>query len=347
MTDTAFPRVRGLDVVRFVLPAALALAAVVALARFGEVSQMLRVVRRASPWWFAAACMAQLMHYWCQSWLFRVCYDFTGWRTRALSMFGAVLGFTALNRLLPSAGAAGTSYVVTKTTEDGVPPSSGVMAVGLTYILDYATFLSFIAAALLYLLVHHQLKRSEVLAFVALLVMMGAMTGAMALAVRAQALLQRFGRWVAEVWSMLSRGRSLRIEPLLAIAARLEEDWQRVSSVKANVWKSFPPSYLMHALDVLTVYLLFPAFGVHAHVGVVTAGCAVAWLLSLASMVPSGLGVFEVSLPLIFKSYGLPFETAVVVTVAYRLISFWLPIPAGLAAIAWHARHLKVRSAAV
>jgi uncharacterized protein (TIRG00374 family) len=56
---------------------------------------------------------------------------------------------------------------------------------------------------------------------------------------------------------------------------------------------------------------------------------AVAGLLALIPITPGGLGIVEAGLSALLILAGVPGGDAVVATLAYRIISYWLPILAG------------------
>jgi uncharacterized protein (TIRG00374 family) len=55
----------------------------------------------------------------------------------------------------------------------------------------------------------------------------------------------------------------------------------------------------------------------------------VANIASAVRITPGGLGVIEVTLVAITVGYGAPRATAVVAVLSYRLVNYWLPLPAG------------------
>lgn len=322
-----------LDVKGFLIPGIAAVAAVVVMARVSELRDSGRLLRQADPLWLIAACAAQLGHYASQAWLFAVCYSLAGHPVSTPKMLRPIFAFTAINRLFPSAGASGSSYVVASTARAGIPAASGVMAVAMSYAFDYVTFLSFIAGTLMYLFVHHQLHRTEAGAFIVLVFLVTGTLAVMWAVVRARHLVERPLVYLIGRWNAVRGSHYDALALASGWADKIVRSWRTVASRRATAWRTLPPAYLMHALDIATVYCIFRAFGLHAHVGVVTIGYSMAWLLSLASMVPSGLGVFEVSMAVIYRGYGIPMSAAVLVTGMYRLVSFWLPIPLGLAAL--------------
>jgi uncharacterized protein (TIRG00374 family) len=50
-------------------------------------------------------------------------------------------------------------------------------------------------------------------------------------------------------------------------------------------------------------------------------------------VLPGGIGAVEVTLPAVFAAGGASYAAAVLVVVTWRLLSFWLPTAAGIAAL--------------
>jgi uncharacterized protein (TIRG00374 family) len=57
---------------------------------------------------------------------------------------------------------------------------------------------------------------------------------------------------------------------------------------------------------------------------------AVANVVGTFSPTPGGLGAVEGVMIALLVGFGMPSAAAVAVVLVYRLINFWLPIPAGL-----------------
>ena len=79
---------------------------------------------------------------------------------------------------------------------------------------------------------------------------------------------------------------------------------------------------------------------------VLLAFCAAQFLGTLP-LTPGGLGFVEAGLTGTLALAGVPAGAAVVATLAYRLVSFWLPIPAGGAAAILHRRYYGAEEAAL
>lgn len=98
--------------------------------------------------------------------------------------------------------------------------------------------------------------------------------------------------------------------------------------------------------DMLTLAFLFLAAGHGVNIGVLVAGYGVPQLLGKLTVVLGGIGVVEATMIGLYSTLGVPRPIAVVVVLAYRLVSFWLPTLVGIA-LATYFEHSTVSSGEV
>jgi uncharacterized protein (TIRG00374 family) len=84
--------------------------------------------------------------------------------------------------------------------------------------------------------------------------------------------------------------------------------------------------------DFAALLACLRAVGADPNPSLVLLAFAAASLLGMISITPGGLGLVEAGLTGTLVLAGVAGGAAVVATLAYRLVSFWLPIPAGAAA---------------
>jgi uncharacterized protein (TIRG00374 family) len=85
--------------------------------------------------------------------------------------------------------------------------------------------------------------------------------------------------------------------------------------------------------DYAALVAALAALGAHARAADVLMAYAVAQALALIPITPGGLGFVESGLTTLLVLVGVTADQAVVATLLYRLIAFWMPIPLG--ALAW------------
>ena len=108
---------------------------------------------------------------------------------------------------------------------------------------------------------------------------------------------------------------------------RLSEAWDRFI---AGRWRLPVLGDLMSAVfDFMTLYILFFAAGYSMSPGPAIAGYGLPVLAGKLSIFPGGIGIIEGGMVGLYLSLGVPADTAVIVVLGYRLLSFWIPVLLG------------------
>ncbi len=81
--------------------------------------------------------------------------------------------------------------------------------------------------------------------------------------------------------------------------------------------------------DYLALVCCLAAVGARPHASLVLLAYVAGALLALIPITPGGLGFVEAGLTGMLVAAGVSSQDALVSTLAYRLVSFWLPLPAG------------------
>ena len=100
-------------------------------------------------------------------------------------------------------------------------------------------------------------------------------------------------------------------------------------------------SFAGKALLMLILLSIFLAFQVPFTAGTIIGGFAISYLFLIVSPTPSGVGIVEGIMPLALSSLRVPWSEAVIITLAYRGITFWLPLGVGAMAFRMLERENK------
>jgi uncharacterized protein (TIRG00374 family) len=95
-------------------------------------------------------------------------------------------------------------------------------------------------------------------------------------------------------------------------------------------WLALATAVGRPGLDYLALLAALYAVGVDPRPGLVVLAYAAQAVLAMIPITPGGLGFVEAGLTGTLTLAGVPAPAAVLSTLAYRLVSFWLPLPAGL-----------------
>jgi hypothetical protein len=119
-------------------------------------------------------------------------------------------------------------------------------------------------------------------------------------------------------------------EPLTGLPDRLVFERNRIRDVLGRKWKA---ALLLSsgriAFDYFTLLAAIRATGARPQPALVLLAYSVAGLLALIPLTPGGLGIVEAGLSGLLILAGVDAGNAVVATLGYRVISYWLPIVVG------------------
>jgi len=134
-------------------------------------------------------------------------------------------------------------------------------------------------------------------------------------------------------------------EPLTDLPDRLiaERDLIR-SMLGRRWWQALPFAAGNWLLDYSALLAALAAVGVRPRASLVLVAYVVAALLGMIPITPGGLGFVEVGLAATLTLAGVAASDATLATLAYRLVSFWMPIPAGGVAYVLYRRHYGSRA---
>ena len=236
-----------------------------------------------------------------------------------------LVGFTStvLNHVVSSGGAAGYSVRFALMHRHGVAMRD-VLAVSFIHIyLTSLVMIGMLPFGLLYLVQHAALRPGTATLLAALSVVVILATALLTLVLFSTRLRQRL---IGGLVHLLRRFTKRDIEsPLM----RLDETLvQGISAMRRQ------PTLILIILMLLiidwsasagTLWLSFQSLGVSLHVGQVITGFVIGIVSGVASMIPGGLGVQEGSMAGVFALFGVALERAVLASVLFRVIYFFVP----------------------
>jgi uncharacterized protein (TIRG00374 family) len=151
------------------------------------------------------------------------------------------------------------------------------------------------------------------------------------------------GRVIQRVRNRLRRGA----EPLRGLPARLLRERNRVLTTVGPHWKAALAAGIGRwGFDFGTLLAALAAVGSTPRPAIVLLAFCTAQLLAQIPFTPGGLGFVEAGLTATLALAGVAPGEAVLATFAYRLFTFWLPLPLGLVGGVLHRRRYAAAAAA-
>jgi uncharacterized protein (TIRG00374 family) len=153
--------------------------------------------------------------------------------------------------------------------------------------------------------------------------------------------------WVGRVIQRVRNRLRRQSEPLEHLPERLLRERDRIVGTLGPRWKrALAATCGRWAFDYATLLAALAAVGSQPRPSLVLLAFCVAQILAQIPITPGGLGFVEAGLTAMLALAGVSAGNAVLATFAYRLFSYWLPLPVGLAAYAAHRRRIAGNAAA-
>jgi uncharacterized protein (TIRG00374 family) len=330
---------KGAYVRRGVLLAVTAISLYLLAPALAEVFGAWRHLDRLSPIWLVVMLVLQVGSYACMWALQRLALRTDEWGPVITSQ----LASNAFGRVIPGgvAAAGGMQYAMLART--GLPltrvasgmTASSLLVLGMLLALPVLSLPAIIGGA--------PVDKGLVKAAVAGAGMFVVLFAAGAWCIFSDRPLLAAGRAAQALRNRIRRGRPATHR----LPERLVEERDVVRTVMGDRWwEALLFSSGRWVLDYLTLLAALTALGAHPRPSLVLLAFCAAQFLGQLPLTPGGLGFVEAGLTGTLALAGVPAGKAVIATLAYRLVSFWLPIPAGGVAAILHRRHYGTLDAA-
>ena len=295
-----------------------------------EVLGSWRDIRRFGPGWLAAMAALQGAVLGCVWALQRLALHAPRWRP----VIASQLAGNALSKIAPGGGALGAALQYRMLVQAGLTPAGTLAGLTAANLLVFGFVLALPVLALP-ALVRGGVDRSLLEAAVVALAVLVALCVA-------GLLLLGHDRRLAWVGRAIQRARNRlrpRARPLTGMPDRLVHERDRIVGTIGPHWKrALVATAGRWAFDYGTLLVALAAIGSHPRPGLVLLAFAGAQVLAQIPVTPGGLGFVEAGLTAMLALAGVSPGDAVLATFAYRLFSYWLPLPLGLLGLALHRR---------
>ena len=248
----------------------------------------------------------------------------------------AQLTGNAVSHLIPGGAAVGGTTSYQMFAASGAPPERIVSGLTATSLISTAVLFSLPVLSLPAILFGGAAVATTLLRAL----IYGMVVFALILAVGAVALFT--DRPLRAVAKLVQRTRNrflIHRKPLTGLPDRVIDARDLIKSMLGRRWWAALPYAAGNWLfDYSALLAALAATGARPRASLVLLAYVVAALLGMVPITPGGLGFVEVGLVATLGLAGVGVADATLATLAYRLVSFWAPIPAGGAAYLLYRR---------
>lgn len=313
------------------------LGATLVFLSFSELGSIIETLQQATMRFIVLAIILQMIWFLVAGLNYKTIYKVLGLEDSIGKLMLLYASANFVNTIAPTGGAGGMAVFISAATKDGHPVGKVTVASMLFLFVDYVAFLFVLTLGLIVLFRRNQMGPTEVGAssvmfivatVLGFLLYLGSQSGK-ALG-NVLAAMTRFVNRVARPFihrEYLSEARAHEF------AEEMASDLRSLPERPRSLIVPFLLSLTGKVILMLILMCVFLAFQIPFSAGTIIGGFAISYLFLIVSPTPSGIGIVEGVMPLALSSLRVPFSQGLIVTLAYRGITFWIPL--GLGTIAF------------
>lgn len=320
---------RGVPNRNLVLAAGIVLSlAILGSMIFSHVGGLMPVAERIH-WRFVAASLgASILSYLMVGLALWEVLRLLGHRLSFAEVFGIGFVSNTANYFVSSAGISGFALKAHLLHKRGVPYGTTVTASVVSSAILYFVLAAIIFQGLVYMVLKVQGANIQV---------MESAVGLVVLLVTALAMLKLFfdreirDRLSRSVFRLVNHGaylfsaKEIPQEDFDRFQEQLENGLSFIRTEKGRLTRAIAYTCLDWGFCMLTLYYGFKAVNEVVPVGKLSTGFAVGQAATLIPLLPGGLGAMEAGMSAVYQRFGIPWESAVVASLIYRIAYYIVP----------------------
>ena len=312
-----------------------------------ELQNILDVLKKSNLVFLLIAFLFELICLYNSSVIFGTLYRLVGLNESRWQLFLMTNAANFVNVIMPTAGVGGMGVFLDGARNRKLS-SARVMVVGVLFILyEYASLFCTLAVGAVVLIRRHNLNTGEAVAAGFLLVVAMADATVLVLGYRSSDQLGKLLAWLSRLANRILKPFLhrdwLNVEEAHRFSREIAEGIATIRGSRKNLIWPFLLCLNNKALLMCVLAFTFLALGTPFSAGTIVGGFSISYLFAYASPTPSGMGIVEGILPLALHTMTVPFTQAVLITLAFRGLTLWLPLLVGAIAFRLLQRQARVK----
>ena len=310
--------------------------AVVAIFKFSELQKIIQAFEQIKPWFWLIALGLQTLTYLANAYVYynlMLIFEIKP-LLKPREILNCSVTALFINQAVPSAGASGNSFIFYYFNKRNIKMSDALTLIIFelsTYFLAHITLILFLFAyftfsindqlsGIFYTILFIGLAVFGVLTFIWLF--LGQQKGKVLDRLRTLKKYRFFAWLIKKLKSSFTLTSGQAMPPSNA--------WEIITAKYQKLARPLLWQIILILLDSTTIYFLFLGLNVRISFIHVLLALMVTKIISLFSIIPGALVFFEGGMIFFLTLLGIPAGMAFVVTLLFRFLSFWLPMPIGL-----------------
>jgi len=323
----------------------LALAVLVYAIR-DQLAETIRNFSRVSPWLLLLIIPIQILNYTAQTKVYQGLFNVLGEKLSFKHLFKLSVELNFVNHVFPSGGVTGISYFGARLKQSGVRAGKSTLVQLMKLILMFLSFELMLLLGFILLAGGGKANGLVVLLCGGLGILMILGTAGFAYMVGEKSRIDRFfvvsTKVINRIIQLVRRKHpeTIKIDKARGVVDDIHENYGILQNNRKALKAPFWWGLVANLTEVLTIYVVYLAFGEYVNFGAIILAYAVANFAGLVSVLPGGVGVYELLMTAVLAPAGVPAAVSFPVTVMYRVLSTAIQVPPGYFLYHRNLRHL-------
>ncbi len=321
-----------------------ALALLIYLIR-DQILDTIRNIKHVNYWVLLLIIPLQIINYDAYARMYRTALRQLGNVVRYRDMYRVALELNFVNHVLPSGGVSGFSYFSVRLKDYDVRSSTATIVQLLRFFLGFFSFQILLGFGLIALAIGGKASNIVILVATSLTTLTFFGTFLVAYIIGDNARINGTSAFLVRVINRLIgivRPHHPETINLAKLKGGMDEVHKNYLVIKDNLTilkRGILYGLVVNITEVMTIYVVYMAFGEFVNIGAVIIAYAIANFAGLVSVLPGGVGIYEGLMTGTLAAAGVPAGLSIPVTVMYRVLSVTVQVLPG-----WALYHLHLSS---
>ncbi len=300
-----------------------------------EILETLRTIKSVHWWALLLIVPIQIWNYDSYTRMYRTLFKKLGHKISYKALFRISLELNFVNHVFPSGGISGFSYFSVRMKQYGVRSGTATVVQLLRFFMGYLGFLVLLVIGIFALAIMGKANNFVIMVatFLATLIVFGTMLVAYIVGdnTRINTTSAFLARTLNRAIGLFRKGKTetISLEKLRGAMDEMHRSYVTIQEnreiVKKGVWFGFLTGFT----ELMTIYVVYIAFGEWVNIGAVILAYAIANFAGLISVLPGGVGMYEALMTGVLALAGVPPALSIPVTVMYRVLGISVQIVPG------------------
>lgn len=278
---------------------------------------------------------AQAINYNAYTQLYRGLFKILDRKIAYKEMLRIVSELNFVNNVFPSGGVSGFSYFGLRMRRYDIRAGRATLVQAMRFILVFVGFQVLLSIGLVTLALGGQANNFLILIAGSMATLLFVGTLLAAYIVGSERRINNFFVWLTRIMNKIihkvrpKHPETISVERVKKLFNELHQSYEILKKSPKALAGPLKNALLASVGEILTIYVVYMAFGVWVNPGAVIIAYAVANFAGLVSVLPGGVGIYEALMTAVLVSAGVDPAIALSVTITYRVLNMAIQLPPG------------------